>query len=586
MCVGKAGESLTEATGDAAATQMQDDPSDSQTVQGSWSDGPGPGQQKREKTPGNNGNSSTSTDGAESCQAAEDTVEYPTGIRFFLIIVGLCLSIFIMGLDNAIIATAIPKITDDFSSLGDIGWYGSGKYPVNSPLCLLFGKMYGIFSIKLVYLFAIFLFEVGSLICGVAPNSIALILGRAVAGMGSAGIFSGSLIIMSHSTPLRTRPIYTGIAGSMFGISSVAGPLLGGLFTDKVTWRWCFYINLPIGAITVFAIVFFFHDTPRTKTLASLGGWREKFWYFDPLGTLFFMPMVICLLLALQWAGKTYPWNDGRIIVLLVMFGVLLGVFIATQIWMGDLATVPPRLFRISRTVWSSCLFALCVGAAFFPLIYFIPFWFQAVKGTSAVESGIRNLPMLLGSMTFSLIAGFLVTVIGYSAPFMIAGAILTSIGAGLITTWTPGSPSSEWIGYQAIIGAGVGCSLQQALLVIQTVLSIQDIPMGASLITFLLNLGGAVFIAVGENLFSNKLVEDLAAKVPGLDPKIVVAAGATGFRKVVASDMIPGIVSAYNGALVRTFQMCTGLSAAMILGCLGLEWISVKGKQIETLAA
>ncbi|KAH6867212.1 putative efflux pump antibiotic resistance protein [Thelonectria olida] len=563
---------------------MQDELDNIQIKQGPSTNSSKFPQEEQDTKEGNDGNESLAADKTACCEAM-DATDYPTGIPLFLIVVGLCLAVFIMGLDNSIIATAIPKITDQFSSLGDIGWYGSAYFLTTASLQLFFGKMYGIFSIKLVFLGALFLFEVGSLICGVAPNSVALIIGRAIAGMGSAGILSGGLIILSHSTPLQTRPIYTGIAGSMYGISSVAGPLLGGFFTDKVTWRWCFYINLPIGAITVVAIVFCYHDTPRTKTLASLGGWREKFWYFDPLGTLFFMPMVICLLLALQWAGTTYEWHDGRIIVLLVLFAVLLVAFVTTQLWMGNKATVPPRLFKISRTVWSSCLFAFCVGGAFFPFTYFIPFWFQAVKGTSAVESGIRNLPMLLGSMVFSLIAGFLVPVISYSAPFMIAGSVLTSVGAGLITTWAPGTPSSHWIGYQVIMGAGAGCSLQQTLMVIQTVLTMDDIPTGTSLIAFLLNLGGAIFMSVGQNLFSNKLVKDIAANVPGLDLNAVVAAGATGFRKVVSSEMIAGVVSAYNEALVKTFQMCTGLAAAMIIGAVFVKWISVKGKHVEGLA-
>lgn len=182
----------------------------------------------------------------KSKQTREDGQEYPGGFKLALISLALCLSVLLVALDNSIIATAIPKITDDFHSLQDVGWYGAAYMLTTASLQLLFGKFYSFFSIKWVYLGAIGVFELGSLVCGVAPNSTALIIGRAIAGVGSAGIFSEALIILAYSVPLAKRPIFTGLVGSMYGISSVAGPLLGGAFTDHVTWRWCFYINLPI----------------------------------------------------------------------------------------------------------------------------------------------------------------------------------------------------------------------------------------------------------------------------------------------------------------------------------------------------
>lgn len=512
----------------------------------------------------------------------EDGTDYPQGIKLGFITLALCLCVFLMALDNSIIATAIPKITDQFHSLGDVGWYGSAYLLTTAALQLLFGKFYTFFSIKWVYLITIAIFELGSLICAVAPNSVALIVGRAIAGVGSAGIFSGSLIILAYSVPLEKRPMYTGLIGSMYGIASVAGPLLGGAFTDKVTWRWCFYINLPIGAITIGVIMLFFPDPVRK---ANNETWRQRFKQFDPYGTVVFMPAIICLLLALQWGGTTYEWKSWRIILLFVFFAVLIIIFIFVQYKQQDNATVPPRII-FKRSVWASGFFSFSVGAAFLGAVYYLPIWFQAVKGASAVKSGIMNLPMLIACVLMSVVAGILVTMVGYYTPMMIVGSVFTAIGFGLLTLLTPGTSSAKWIGYQIIAGAGVGLGMQQPLMAVQTVLDIKDVPTGTSIIVFLQTLGGALFVSIAQNVFSNKLVQYVGEYVPGLDPNVVLATGATSIQSTIPKDMLPGVTLAYNDALTSTFVVFTAMASVSILGSVFVEWKSVKGKKIEMAVA
>ncbi|KAI1384991.1 putative efflux pump [Hypoxylon trugodes] len=518
----------------------------------------------------------------EKIQTREDGTEYPTGAKLVLIALALCLSVFLMALDNSIITTAIPKITDAFHSLPDVGWYGSAYLLTTAALQLLFGKFYTFLSIKWVYLTAIGIFELGSLICGVAQNSVTLIIGRAVAGSGSAGIMSGALLILAHSVPLAKRPMYTGLIASMYGVASVAGPLLGGVFTDKVTWRWCFYINLPIGAVTILVILLFFpapvQAIPKDETL------MERFKRFDPIGTILFMPAIICLLLALQWGGTKYPWSNGRIIGLFVVFGVLFIAFLYVQHIQQENATVPPRIMK-KRTIWASSLFSFGVGSGFFIFIYYVPIWFQSVQGVSAVESGIRNLPMLISVVVFAMGAGVLVTIFGYYAPFMIIGTVLMSIGGGLLSTWKPDASSGVWIGYQILFGAGVGMAMQQPLMAVQTVLDIKDVPTGTSILVFVQTVGGALFVSVGQTVFSNKLVQELAANVPSIDPNVILNAGATNLQHSLPADVIPNVIISYSNALTTAFIVGTALVAFTIFGSATIEWKSVKGKKLEPVA-
>ncbi|KAH7355408.1 major facilitator superfamily domain-containing protein [Rhexocercosporidium sp. MPI-PUGE-AT-0058] len=456
--------------------------------------------------------------------------EYPTGLPLAFIILGLCLAVFVVALDNTIIATAIPKITDRFDSLNDVGWYASAYLLTTGAFQLLFGRFYSNFSIKWVFITSIAIFEFGSLICAATPTSIGLIVGRAIAGVGCAGIFSGALIILSQIVPLRSRPTYMGLIGGMYGIASVCGPLLGGVFTDKITWRLCFYINLPIGLITVIAIIFLYKELQR-PAVDSIG-WVARLKTFDPTGNLFLMPAIISLFLALQWGGTKYAWGNARIIALMVVFGVLIVGFIAIQFINPENAMVPPLLIR-QRSIWAACAFNFCMAGTFFILSYYLPIWFQAVKGVTALRSGIMNLPLILGVVFASMIAGGGTTALGYYTPWMLVSAVVMSIGCGMLTTFTINTGSPAWIGWQAMAGLGIGLGMQLPLIAVQTVLPTDEIPIGTALVVFAQTLGGAIFVCIGQTIFTNKLLHYCALYAPQVDPAVILGIGATRIHTV-----------------------------------------------------
>ncbi|KAF3187666.1 hypothetical protein TWF788_001884 [Orbilia oligospora] len=511
----------------------------------------------------------------------EEEIVYPSGAKVLLILVGLMLAVFLVALDQTIIATAIPKITDRFKSIDDIGWYGSAYFLTSTALQPTFGRIYKIFSIKGTFLVAIFLFELGSLICGIAPNSTSLIIGRAIAGLGVGGIFSGGIVILAYVLPLEKRPLAFASIASMWGIASIVGPLLGGAFTDHVSWRWCFYINLPLGVISV-AVVLLVLKIPREANPEGLTV-LERVRQLDLIGAAILIPAVVSLLLALQWGGVTYPWNNAKIIGLFVCFGGLIIIFIFSQWKLGEAATLPPRILK-QRTVLSSLIFACFFGAAFFVDVYYLPIYFQSVKGSSATKSGIQVLPILLSCVLSSIVSGGLITALGYYTPFLIGGMLLYAIGAGLITTFDVDTNSAHWIGYQVIAGLGVGVGFQVPILAVQTVLHIDDIPVGTAIITFFQSLGGALFISVGQNIFSNGLKEGLERYIPEVPSSVFLLSGATEIKDVLASlglqDRLPDVRKSYMVGLKDTYRLDVALACCAFVAACFLECKNIKAEK------
>ncbi|KAG6015205.1 hypothetical protein E4U54_003995 [Claviceps lovelessii] len=504
----------------------------------------------------------------------------PKTLKFWLVLLSIFVSMFLVALDRTILATAVPRITDDFNSLGDIGWYGSAYMLATSACQLLFGRIYRFYSTRWTFLASIVVFEVGSALCGAAPNSNAFIIGRAIAGVGSAGIWTGSMMSIIPMVPLHKRPVFQSMFGTVFGIASVVGPLIGGAFTQRATWRWCFYMNLPVGLVAIALLYLFMHPEASKKEQASV---RQQIMRLDPMGTFLFVPSTVCLLLALQWGGSTYAWSDWRISLLFIMFGLTGFGFATVQVKMPETATLPVRLIK-QRSLLAVTFYMFFLAAGMMLVVYYLPLWFQTTKGVDPVDSGVYTIPLVLSLVVATVLSGAVTQKIGYYAPTTILSPSMAAIGCGLLTTIKPTTGSPQWIGYQFLTGFGIGLGMQSAGLAVQATLPKDDVATGISITFFAQQLGGAIFVTVGQTILSTMLVKKLSG-LPGLDPTTIVRTGATDLRRVVPHNFFDTVIEAYNYALTRIFYCALALALTQLVAALFVEWRSIKKPQEPALA-
>ncbi|OQE46650.1 hypothetical protein PENCOP_c001G03572 [Penicillium coprophilum] len=493
----------------------------------------------------------------------DDEDQYPHGLKLLVVVAALGMSIFLVALDMTIVATAIPKITDQFHSLDDASWYGSAFFMTTGGFQSTWGKVYKFFPLKISFLVAVFIFEIGSLICGVAPNSVALIVGRAIAGIGAAGIGGGVFIIIAFIASPKKRPLFTGIIGMSYGIASVVGPLVGGAFTDKVTWRWCFYINLPVGGVAATCIVFFFHTPNSASTTKAT--FKERLLQIDPIGTILLICAIISYILPLQFGGQMKAWNSSTVIGLLVGFPLMIIAFVAWEWFQGERAAFPPRLMS-NRLVLVNSIYAFLFAGSYFILVYYLPYYFQSIQNVSPTMSGVRNLPLIVSMSLAIIVSGGSITKTGHTAPLMVVGGVIATIGSGLLYSLDVDTSTGKWIGYQIVGGVGWGLAYQVPINAVHGAVVPSDIASVTGIIVFFQTVGGAVFLAAAQAAFVNQIIIKLAATAPSINSALVVSTGASELRDVFTVEQMTAILPAYMTGLRVAYAI--SIAAAGIALC------------------
>ncbi|MFJ4470822.1 DHA2 family efflux MFS transporter permease subunit [Streptomyces sp. NPDC089424] len=416
----------------------------------------------------------------------------------------LLLGLLLASLDQTIVATALPTIVSELGGLSHLSWVVTAYLLASTAATPLWGKLGDQYGRKRLYQVAILIFLVGSVLCGVAQDLTQLIAFRAVQGLGGGGLIVLSMAMVGDLVPPRDRGRYQGLFGAVFGASSVLGPLLGGVFTEHLSWRWVFYINLPVGAVALVVIASAVR-LPRTGTRHVI----------DYLGTFLIAAVATCLVLVASLGGTTWGWGSPQIVGLLVLAAVLAVAFVRVERRAAE-PVLPLRLFRL-RTFTLTAAISLIIGFAMFGAMTYLPTFLQVVQGISPTLSGVHMLPMVLGLLVASTGSGQIVSRTGRWKVFPLAGTFVTTVGLLLLHNLDVSS-SDVVIGVTFFVfGFGLGLVMQVLVLIVQNAVSYEDLGVATSGATFFRSIGAAFGVAVFGSVFAGRLGEQLADAFRGV---------------------------------------------------------------------
>ena len=483
---------------------------------------------------------------------------------------GLVVAMLLAQLDNMIVAPALPTIVGDLGGLNHLSWVVTGYILASTVSTPIWGKLGDLFGHKLAFMASIVLFLVGSALCGASQDMLQLVLFRAVQGLGAGGLMVGIMSVIAMLVSPRERGKYIGVMMAVMPAAMIGGPLIGGFITDHLSWRWNFYVNLPLGILSLVVVW-------MTLYLAHEERGEQKV-VIDWTGSAMLVVWLTSLVLMITWGGTTYPWGSWRVILLGAIALVGFIVFIAYERRVEE-PVMPLRLFGNTNFSLANAL-GFAAGFAMFGGITFLPQYQQFVQGASATNSGLLLMPMMLAAMALSLIGGQIISRTGHYRSFPIIGTVLMAVGMYLFSTMDVTTSKGLTALFMVVLGAGMGCLMQTTNLIAQNSVELSDIGAATGAVTFTRTLGGSLGVAILGSVYTHQLTASMASHAGALSQ-----GGGEGLGsmtpKIVKALPAP-VRSAFQEAVVAgshsIFLVAAGVAAVAFVVSLFVKQVTLRG--------